>query len=143
VLSGSTGASRSKRSASSALQQRANRPSRPHRRPSRELEAVRRTGIVALHVAVITQVSLDQNLPRSVKLRTIVDEQRWPGLTRSVASWISNRPYVEQTLAPCRSGKPKPGLSRGGAGGLLPSGGVGRRQPCSWSVLSAPIVTRE
>ena len=39
------------------------------------LEAVRRTGIGALHVAVNTQESLDQNLARFVELGIIVGEQ--------------------------------------------------------------------
>jgi hypothetical protein len=81
VLSGSTGASRSRRSASSALQQRANRPSRRHRRPSRELEAVRRTGTGALHVSVNTQVSVDQNLARSSSREPLWASNRWPGST--------------------------------------------------------------
>jgi hypothetical protein len=116
VLSGSTGALRSRRSASSALQQRANRPSRPHRSPSRELEAVRRTGIGALHVSVNTQVSVDQNLARPGSREPLSASNRWPGSTRSASSWIWNRPYVERKglSLPLGQAKPRPFARRRG-----------------------------
>jgi LmbE family N-acetylglucosaminyl deacetylase len=63
------------------------------------LEAVRRTGIGALHVAVNTQESLDQNLARFVELGIIVGEQPVAWLDPLSIQLDLEPPVLERKLA--------------------------------------------
>lgn len=103
------------------------------------LEAVRRTGIGALHVAVNTQESLDQNLARFVELGIIVGEQPVAWLDPLSIQLDLETAVLERKLAcPCRSGKPNPGLPHGGRGGRLPSGGRHRTvRSCGAAVVAS------
>ena len=85
-----------------------------------KLEAVRRTGIGALHVAVNTQESRDQNFLAVSWNWDHRDEE--PGAGPISLRLNLDSPLLERKLAcPGRSGQPDTGLSRGGRRGPLPS----------------------
>ena len=101
------------------------------------LEAVRRTGVGALHVAVNTQESLDQNLARFVELGIIVCEQPVAWLDPLSIQLDLETAVLERKLA-ALAAQASQTQAFGGRGGLLPSGGRHRTvRSCGAAVVAS------